>query len=66
MQPDKRGKASRIFLALQKSYSTARDDQKVPPGFLIAIVVEHIVLHSRLARNIKKRMLVHWLASKKA
>ena len=47
-------KASRIFVAVQKTANRPWDDQGVLPGFFIVVVVEPSLLHSRLARNIKK------------
>ena len=47
-------KASRIFVAVQKTANRPWDDQGVLPGFFIVVVIEPSLLHSRLARNIKK------------
>ena len=47
-------KASRIFVAVQKTANRPWDDQGVLPGFFIVVVVEPSLLHSRLDRNIKK------------
>ena len=42
-----------------------RDDQGVLPGFFIVVVVEPSLLHSRLARNIKKAAACALIGAKK-